>query len=58
VLFGPGVLARLAWDQLAGAADDGDRKATLLREETDGRSRSLHRTVADPDVMIAVGSRG
>jgi 2-polyprenyl-6-methoxyphenol hydroxylase-like FAD-dependent oxidoreductase len=58
VLFGPGVLARLAWDRLAGAADDGDRKATLLREETEGRSRSLRRTVADPDVMIAEGSRG
>jgi hypothetical protein len=57
-LFGPSVLARLAWDRLAGTADTGNRKATPLREETGGRSRLLRRTVADPDVMMAEGSRG
>jgi 2-polyprenyl-6-methoxyphenol hydroxylase-like FAD-dependent oxidoreductase len=30
-LFGPGVLARLAWDRLAGAADADDRRDTPLR---------------------------
>jgi hypothetical protein len=40
------------------ADDDGNRKTTPLREKTDGRSRSLRRTVVDPDVMIAEGSRG
>src|SRR5262249_21752689 len=57
-LFGPGVLARLAWDRLAGVADAGDRKARPLREETDGRSRSPRRTVANLDVMSAAGSPG
>jgi 2-polyprenyl-6-methoxyphenol hydroxylase-like FAD-dependent oxidoreductase len=45
-LFGPDVLARLAWDRLAGAADADGRKATPLREATDRRSRSPRRTVA------------
>jgi hypothetical protein len=30
-LFGPGVLARLAWDRLAGQADAGDRRVTPPR---------------------------
>jgi 2-polyprenyl-6-methoxyphenol hydroxylase-like FAD-dependent oxidoreductase len=57
-LFGPGVLAWLAWDRLAGEADTGYRRVTLRREGTDGSSRSPRRTAADLDVKTAVGSRG
>jgi hypothetical protein len=57
-LFGPGVLARLAWDRLAGQAGAGDRRVTPLREGTDGGSRSPRRTAADLDVKAAEGSRG
>jgi 2-polyprenyl-6-methoxyphenol hydroxylase-like FAD-dependent oxidoreductase len=57
-LFGPGVLARLAWDRLAGRADAGDRRVKPLREGTGGGSRSPRRTAADLDVKTAEGSRG
>jgi hypothetical protein len=57
-LFGPGVLARLAWDRLAGQTDAGHRRVTPLREGTDGGSRSPRRTAADLDVKTAEGSRG
>jgi hypothetical protein len=57
-LFDPGVLARLAWDWLAGQVDAGYRRLTPLREGTDGGSRSPHRTVAGIDVKAAAGSRG
>jgi hypothetical protein len=57
-LFGPGVLARLAWDQLAGQADAGDRRITPLGEVTDGGSRSPSRTAAGLDVKTGAGSIG
>jgi hypothetical protein len=57
-LFGPDILARLAWDRLAGGANAGHRRVTPLREATEDRSRSLGRTGADLDLMIAEGSRG
>ncbi|MBV8608495.1 MAG: hypothetical protein JO034_13685, partial [Singulisphaera sp.] len=57
-LFGPGVLARLTWDRLAGQADAGDRRVTPLRKGTDGGSRSPRRTAADLDVKAAASSRG
>jgi 2-polyprenyl-6-methoxyphenol hydroxylase-like FAD-dependent oxidoreductase len=57
-LFGPGVLARLAWDRLTGQADAGYRRVTPLREGTDGGSRSPRRTAAGLDVKTAADSRG
>jgi hypothetical protein len=58
-LFGPGVLARLAWNRLAGQADAGDRRVTPLREGTDrGSTRSPRRVAADLDVKTAAGRRG
>jgi hypothetical protein len=57
-LFGPGVLARLAWDRLAGRADAADRRVTPLGEVTDGGSRSPRRTAAGPDVKTGAGSIG
>jgi 2-polyprenyl-6-methoxyphenol hydroxylase-like FAD-dependent oxidoreductase len=43
-LFGPGVLARLVWDRLAGQADAGYRRVTPLQEGPDGGSPSPRRT--------------
>jgi flavin-dependent dehydrogenase len=57
-LFGPGVLARLAWDRLTGRADAGDGSATPLREGTDRGSGSARRPMADLDVRSAAGGRG
>jgi hypothetical protein len=57
-LFGPGVLARLAWDLLAGQDDAGDRRVTPLREGRDGSLPLPRRTAADLDVKTAEGSRG
>ena len=57
-LFGPGVLARLAWDRFAGQADTGYRRVTPLQEGTDGGSRSPRRTAAELDVKTAKGSSG
>jgi 2-polyprenyl-6-methoxyphenol hydroxylase-like FAD-dependent oxidoreductase len=57
-LLGPGVLARMAWDRLAGQADAGDQRVTPLREGTDDGSRSPRRTAADLVVNAAAGSRG
>jgi 2-polyprenyl-6-methoxyphenol hydroxylase-like FAD-dependent oxidoreductase len=54
-LFGPGVLARLAWDRLAGPTDAGHRKVTPPREATDGGPRSPRRTSAVLDVETAAG---
>jgi 2-polyprenyl-6-methoxyphenol hydroxylase-like FAD-dependent oxidoreductase len=52
-LFGPGVLACLAWDRLAGQPDAGCRTLTPLAEGTEGASRSLRRPAADLDVQTA-----
>jgi 2-polyprenyl-6-methoxyphenol hydroxylase-like FAD-dependent oxidoreductase len=57
-LFGPGVLARLAWDRLAGQAAARYRRATPLWEGTEGGSRSPRRTATDVGVKTAEGSRG
>jgi 2-polyprenyl-6-methoxyphenol hydroxylase-like FAD-dependent oxidoreductase len=57
-LFGPGGLARLAWDRLAGPADAGYRRVTPLREGMDGGSQSPRWTAADLDVKTVEGSRG
>jgi 2-polyprenyl-6-methoxyphenol hydroxylase-like FAD-dependent oxidoreductase len=57
-LFGPGVLARLAWDRLAGQADAGSRRVTPLQEETEGGLRPPRWTAADLDVKTAEGSAG
>ncbi|MDB5312851.1 MAG: 2-polyprenyl-6-methoxyphenol hydroxylase-like oxidoreductase [Gemmataceae bacterium] len=57
-LFGPGVLARLAWDRLVAGADAGPRGGTSLREGTDGGSRSPGRTAPDLDVKTATGRGG
>jgi hypothetical protein len=57
-LFGPGVLARLAWDWLAGEAGAGSRRVATFREGTDGGSRPSRRSGADLDVKSAAGGRG
>jgi 2-polyprenyl-6-methoxyphenol hydroxylase-like FAD-dependent oxidoreductase len=57
-LFGPGVLARLAWDRLAGQVDAGCWIITPLREEPAGGSRSPRWTAASLDVKTAEGSTG
>jgi hypothetical protein len=57
-LFGPGVLARVAWDRLMGRADAGDGSAAPLSEGTNRGSRSARRQVADPDVRFAAGGSG
>jgi 2-polyprenyl-6-methoxyphenol hydroxylase-like FAD-dependent oxidoreductase len=57
-LFGPGVLARLAWDWLAGEAGAGSRRVATFREGTDGGSRPSRRSAADLDVKSAAGGRG
>jgi 2-polyprenyl-6-methoxyphenol hydroxylase-like FAD-dependent oxidoreductase len=56
-LFGLGVLARLAWDRLAGRADGSDARATPVRQGMDAGSRSPHRSAANLDVTAAAGSR-
>src|SRR5262249_43812864 len=38
-LFGPGVLARLAWDRLAGETGTGEQRVTSIRERPAGRSK-------------------
>jgi 2-polyprenyl-6-methoxyphenol hydroxylase-like FAD-dependent oxidoreductase len=56
-LFGPGVLARLAWDRLAGQADAGYSRVTPLGEVTDGGSRSPRRAEADLNVKVTAARR-
>jgi 2-polyprenyl-6-methoxyphenol hydroxylase-like FAD-dependent oxidoreductase len=57
-LFGPGVLARVAWDRLTSHADAGDGSATSLGEGTNRGSRSAARPMADLDAQSAAGGRG
>ncbi len=57
-LFGPGVLACLAWDRFAGQADASDRRVIPLQEGTDGGSRSPRRTAAELDIKTAKGRSG
>jgi 2-polyprenyl-6-methoxyphenol hydroxylase-like FAD-dependent oxidoreductase len=56
-LFGPGVLARVAWDRLAGQANARYRRVTQRWEGTDGGSPSRRRTAADLFVGASAGSR-
>jgi hypothetical protein len=56
-LFSPGVLARLAWDRLAGEPGAGDRRVGPLREGTKGDSRSPRRSAADLDAKTVAGGR-
>jgi hypothetical protein len=56
-LFGPGVLARVTWDRLAGKADSGNRNVTPLPERIEGSKRLPLRTPADLDVKIAAARR-
>ena len=48
-LFGPGVLARLAWDRLAGETGAVSRRAAPLWERTDGGSRPEQLSKAELD---------
>jgi hypothetical protein len=57
-LFGPGVLARLARDRLAGEPGAGPRRVGPLREGTEGGPRPLRRSATDLDVQSAAGGRG
>jgi 2-polyprenyl-6-methoxyphenol hydroxylase-like FAD-dependent oxidoreductase len=57
-LFGPGVLASLAWDWLAGETGAGYRRVGPLLEGTAGGSRPLRRSTADLAVRSASGRRG
>jgi hypothetical protein len=57
-LLGPGVLARLAWDRVAGQADVDYRRVTPLREGTEGGTRSPRWTMAALDVKTAEGRTG
>jgi 2-polyprenyl-6-methoxyphenol hydroxylase-like FAD-dependent oxidoreductase len=58
-LFGPGVLAGLAWDWLAGGTGTGDRMVRPpLREGTDGGSRPRRRSATDLELKSAAGGRG
>jgi 2-polyprenyl-6-methoxyphenol hydroxylase-like FAD-dependent oxidoreductase len=57
VLFGPEVLARLAWDRIAGRADAEYRRVKLLWQRTGGGSRSTRRTTTtDLGVQAAESS--
>jgi 2-polyprenyl-6-methoxyphenol hydroxylase-like FAD-dependent oxidoreductase len=57
-LFGPGVLARLAWDWLAGQAGARYRRLTQLWEGTECGSPSPHRRPAGLEFNAAADSQG
>jgi 2-polyprenyl-6-methoxyphenol hydroxylase-like FAD-dependent oxidoreductase len=57
-LFGPGILARVAWDRLAGQTDVGSPRVTPLWKGMDGGSRSPGSAAANRAVKTAAGSRG
>ncbi|MGC1722004.1 MAG: hypothetical protein WA746_23705 [Isosphaeraceae bacterium] len=57
-LFGPGVLARLAWDWFAGEAGAGYRRLVPLWEETHGGLRPPRRSAANLDVKTTAGGSG
>ena len=57
-LFGPGVLARLAWDWFAGEAVAGYRRLVPLREGTHGGLRPPLRSAANLDVKTTAGGSG
>ena len=57
-LFGPGVLARLACDRLAGVTGADRRKVGGPREGSDGGSRPPRRPTAHLDVTSALTGKG
>jgi hypothetical protein len=57
-LFAPGVLARLAWDRLAGRADAGPPRAAPPWVQTGSGRRPPRRTAADLGVETIEGRRG
>jgi 2-polyprenyl-6-methoxyphenol hydroxylase-like FAD-dependent oxidoreductase len=57
-LFGPGVLARLAWDWLAGQGDIRGQRGTSLQDGPDVRPHSPRRTARRREVNAPEGSRG
>jgi hypothetical protein len=56
-LFGPGVLARVAWDRLADQPVATYRRVTPRREGMEAGSRSPRRMAAGLDVKVAAGSQ-
>jgi hypothetical protein len=57
-LFGPGVLAGLACDRLAGLSGADRRRVGYPREGTDGGPRPPRRPATDLDVTSALAGRG
>jgi 2-polyprenyl-6-methoxyphenol hydroxylase-like FAD-dependent oxidoreductase len=57
-LFGPDVMARLAWDRLGRQTDACYRRVTSLPEGMNGGLRSPSRLAADLEVNAAAGIRG
>ncbi len=57
-LFGPGVLARLACDRLAGVTGADRRRVGYPREGSDGGPRPHRRPTADLDVACDLAGRG
>ena len=55
-LFGPGILARLAWYRLKGQANAGERRVAPLTEGTDVGSRSQRRTTPSRGAKAAESS--
>jgi hypothetical protein len=56
-LFGPGVLARLAWDRLAGKFGAGSRRGGTAREGTDAVGDRREGVELSPEWTIEEGSR-
>jgi hypothetical protein len=56
-LFGPGVLARLAWDRLAGKFGAGSRRGGLVREGTEAVGDRHDGVELSPEWTVEEGSR-
>jgi hypothetical protein len=56
-LFGPGVLARLAWDRLAGKFDAASRRGGPTREGTEAVGDRRDGAELSPEWTIEEGSR-
>jgi hypothetical protein len=56
-LFGPGVLARLAWDRLAGKFGAGSRRGGTAREGTEAVGDRRDGVDFSPEWTIEEGSR-
>jgi hypothetical protein len=55
-LFGPGLLARVAWDRLTAAAIAYGGALTALGGEVDGSTHAPGRTAADLEIKTAADS--